>query len=142
MPQETSSLVRAIGRWSWAALMLNTISGASIFGLPSLLATHLGRFSPAGNLVTAVGIAAFAACLAGVASKFREAGGPYLYARASFGWFAAIQIGWLTWLTRIVASAPAADPFVSYLPQFFPRVEGWITRSSLRCCSPKQNVWS
>ena len=60
MPQEISSLVRAIGRWSLAALMLNTIIGASIFGLPSLLAAHLGRFSPAGYLVTAVGIAAIA----------------------------------------------------------------------------------
>jgi len=45
VPQETSSLVRAIGRWSLAALMLNTIIGASILGLPSLLAAHLGGFS-------------------------------------------------------------------------------------------------
>jgi APA family basic amino acid/polyamine antiporter len=129
MLQETSSLVRAIGRWSLAALMLNTIIGASIFGLPSLLAAHLGRFSPAGYFVTAVGIAAIAACLAEVASQFREAGGPYLYARAAFGPFVAIQIGWLTWLTRILASAAAADLFVSYLTQFFPTVEGWALRT-------------
>jgi amino acid transporter len=83
MPQETKSLVRAIGRWSLAALMLNTIIGASVFGLPSLLAARLGRFSPVGYLVTAVGIAAIAACLAEVASQFRQAGGPYLYARVS-----------------------------------------------------------
>ena len=61
MSQETTSLVRAIGRWSLAALMLNTIIGASIFGLPSLLAAHLGTLSPAGYLVTAVGVAAIAA---------------------------------------------------------------------------------
>jgi hypothetical protein len=66
MPLETKSLVRAIGRWSLSALMLNTIIGASIFGLPSLLAAQLGKFSPAGYLVTAVGIAAIAACLAEV----------------------------------------------------------------------------
>jgi hypothetical protein len=53
--------------------MLNTIIGASIFGLPSLLATHLERFSPTDYLVTAVGIAEIAACLAEVASQFREA---------------------------------------------------------------------
>ena len=79
MPLVTQSLVRAIGRWSLSALMLNTIIGASIFGLPSLLAARLGKFSPAGYLVTAVGIAAIAACLAEVASQFRETGGPYLY---------------------------------------------------------------
>jgi APA family basic amino acid/polyamine antiporter len=94
-----------------------------------LLAAHLGKYSPAGYLVTAVGIGAIAACLAEVASQFREAGGPYLYARASFGQFAAIQIGWLTWLTRIVASAAAADLFVSYLVQFLPTVETWAVRS-------------
>ena len=129
MPQETKSLVRAIGRWSLAALMLNTVIGASIFGLPSLLAAHLGKFSPAGYLVTAIGIAAVAACLAEVASQFREPGGPYLYARASFGRFVAIQIGWLTWLTRIVATAAAADLFISYLTQFFPSVEAWAARA-------------
>jgi amino acid transporter len=129
MLQETKSLVRAIGRWSLAALMLNTVIGASIFGLPSLLAAHLGKFSPAGYLVTAVGIGVVAACLAEVASQFREAGGPYLYARASFGRFAAIQIGWLTWLTRIVATAAAADLFISYLTQFFPSAEAWAVRA-------------
>ena len=129
MPQETKKLVRAIGRWSLAGLMLNTIIGASIFGLPSLLAARLGRLSPVGYLVTAVGIAAIAACLAEVSSQFRETGGPYLYARVCFGPFAAIQIGWLTWLTRIVASAAAADLFVSYLTQFFPTVEVWAVRS-------------
>jgi APA family basic amino acid/polyamine antiporter len=128
VPQEKKNLVRAIGRWSLAALMLNTIIGASIFGLPSLLAARLGRFSPAGYLVTAAGIAAIAACLAEVASRFRQAGGPYLYARASFGPFVAIQVGWLTWLTRIVASAAAADLFVSYLAHFFPAVEAWALR--------------
>jgi amino acid transporter len=111
--------------------MLNTIIGASIFGLPSLLAAHLGRFSPAGFLVTAVGIAAIAGCLAEVASQFRDAGGPYLYARTAFGPFVAIQIGWLTWLTRIVATSAAADLFVSYLTQFFPRVESWVTRATM-----------
>jgi uncharacterized membrane protein YeiB len=50
MLQETSSPISAIGRWSLTALMLNTIIGASIFGLRSLLAAHLGRFSPAGYL--------------------------------------------------------------------------------------------
>jgi amino acid transporter len=129
VPQETKKLVRAIGRWSLAGLMLNTIIGASIFGLPSLLAARLGRLSPVGYLVTAVGIAAIAACLAEVSSQFRETGGPYLYARVCFGPFAAIQIGWLTWLTRIVASAAAADLFVSYLTQFFPTVEVWAVRS-------------
>jgi amino acid transporter len=130
MPQGRK-LVRAIGRWSLAALMLNTMIGASLFGLPSLLAALLGGLSPVGYLVTAVGIAVIAACLAEVGSQFREAGGPYIYARAAFGSFVAIQIGWLTYLSRIAASAAAADLFVSYLSQFYPTVEGWTMRAAV-----------
>src|SRR5262249_43367034 len=44
------------------------------------------------------------------------------------GPFAAVQIGWLTWLTRIVASAAAADLFVSYLSQFVANSEAGAVR--------------
>jgi basic amino acid/polyamine antiporter, APA family len=129
MPTAAQGLVRTIGRWTMAALMLNTIIGASIFGLPSLLAARLGALSPLGYLIAALGIGAIAACLAEVASQFRDAGGPYLYARTCFGPFAAIQIGWLNWLSRILASAAAADLFVSYLRQFYPAAEAWAVRA-------------
>ena len=86
-------LVRVIGRWSLAALMVNTMIGASVFGLPSLIAAHLGRLSPAAYLVAAAGVGVIGACLAEVGSQFREAGGPYLYAREAFGPFAALQVG-------------------------------------------------
>jgi amino acid transporter len=116
-------LVRAIGRWTLTALMLNTIIGGGFGGLPSLLAAHLGRLSPAGFLLAAPGVGLIAACLAEVASQFQQTGGPYLYARIAFGRFIAIQIGWLVWLSRITAASAAADLFVSYLAQFFPIVE-------------------
>jgi len=116
-------LVRAIGRWTLTALMVNTIAGGGIAGLPSLLAAHLGSLSAAGYLLAAPGVALIAACFAEVASQFQQAGGPYLYTRIAFGRFMAIQIGWLAWLSRIAAASSAADLFVSYLAQFFPIVE-------------------
>jgi len=102
--------------------MLNTMIGASIFGLPSLLAAHLGKRSFQAYLVAALGVGVIAACLAEVSSQFRATGGPYLYARAAFGRFAAIWVGWLLWLSRIAASAAVANLFISYLSQFFPGV--------------------
>jgi amino acid transporter len=119
---ETNRLRRAIGRWSLAALMLNTMIGASIFGLPSLLAARLGKQSFWAYFVAALGIGTIAACLAEVSSQFRGTGGPYLYARATFGRFAGIWVGWLLWLSRIAASAAVANLFFSYLSQFFPGV--------------------
>ena len=113
-------LVRAIGRWSLVALVINCIIGSGIFGLPSLIAGYLGRWAPLGYLVAGAGMAVIVACFAEVASRFAEAGGPYLYARAAFGSLIAIQTGWLAWLVRLAASAAAANLFVDYLGEFFP----------------------
>jgi basic amino acid/polyamine antiporter, APA family len=63
-----------------------------------------------------------------VASQFQEAGGPYLYARAAFGPFVAIQIGWLTWLARISAASAVANLFISYLAAFVPAVNAPLIR--------------
>jgi APA family basic amino acid/polyamine antiporter len=129
--QPPGGLVRTIGRWSLAALMLNTMIGASIFGIPSIIAGYLGKLSPAGYLIAFAGIAVIAACLAEVSSYFQEAGGPYLYTRVAFGRFAAIQIGWLTWLSRITACSGVANLFITYLSSFFPPVtRGW-TRATI-----------
>lgn len=131
MTESKSGLVRTIGRWSLAALMVNTMVGASIFGMPALIAARLGRLSPVGFFVAFLGIAVVAACMAEVASQFRDAGGPYLYARAAFGPFLAIQNGWLTWLTRIAAASAVANLFITYLGEFLPAVTAPIARASV-----------
>src|SRR5216684_142669 len=127
----SGGLVRTIGRWSLAALMVNTMIGASIFALPALIAARLGRWSPTGFLVAFVGISIIAACLAEVASQFRETGGPYLYARVAFGRLLAIQNGWLTWLSRIAAVSAVANLFIIYLSEFVPSVRAPLTRASV-----------
>ena len=112
--------------------MLNTMIGASIFGLPSLIAARLGRWSPIAYFVAFAGVAVIAACLAEVASYFQEAGGPYLYAREAFGPFVGIQIGWLTWLSRISACSGVANLFITYLAAFVPATKSpWIRASVL-----------
>jgi APA family basic amino acid/polyamine antiporter len=129
LTEESRGLVRTIGRWSLVALIINTMIGASIFGLPALIAARLGRQSPLGFLAAFAGIAIIAACMAEVASQFREAGGPYLYARAAFGRFLAIQNGWLTWLSRIAAVSAVANLFITYLSEFFPGVKAPLVRA-------------
>ena len=115
-----TQLVRAIGRWSLAALVLNSIIGSSIFGLPSTIAGLLGRASPLAYLLTALGMAALMGCFAEVASQFNAAGGPYLYARTAFGRPVGILMGWLFWLARVTAPAAATNLFVNYLAELWP----------------------
>ena len=131
MAETSSGIVRSIGRWSLLALMLNTMIGASIFGLPALLAARLGKWSPYGFLAALAGVLVIAACMAEVASQFRETGGPYLYTRAAFGSLAAIEIGWLNWLSRIAASAAVANLFVTYLSEFMPSVKTPMIRGAV-----------
>ncbi len=115
-----AKLVRAIGKWSLAALVLNSMIGSGIFGLPSSVVKLLGGWSIAAYLIAAAGMGAIMACFAEVASQFREAGGPYLYSRETFGRFAGIQVGWLAWLVRLTSAAANANLFVIYFAEFWP----------------------
>jgi amino acid transporter len=119
--ESSSDLVRTIGRWSLAALIVNSVIGGGVFGLPSVIAGRLGKYAPLAYLVAAAGIALVAACLGEVASQFSETGGPYLYARMALGRFWGIQIAWMTWLSRIAAASGTANLFATYLVEFFPR---------------------
>ena len=68
-------LVRAIGRWSLALLVINSIIGSGIFGLPSEIAKLLGRASVWAVLLAGAAIGIIMACFAEVGSQFSEAGG-------------------------------------------------------------------
>jgi APA family basic amino acid/polyamine antiporter len=120
-------LVRSIGRWTLAGLVLNAIIGSSVFGLPAVIARQLGAASPWAWVFAAAGIGLIVACFAEVASRFGGAGGPYLYARTAFGRLAGIEIGWLAYLVRVTASATNANLFVIYLAQFWPGAPSPVT---------------
>ena len=128
---ERGSLVRAIGRWSFAALVINCVIGSGVFGLPSAVAADLGRASVAAVLIAGAAIAVIMACFAEVASQFRETGGPYLYVRNTFGQLMGLQVAWLVWLVRLTACAANANLFVIYLAEFWPRSMQPVPRMAL-----------
>ncbi len=132
-PTQPSSegLVRAIGRWSLAALIVNCVIGSGVFGLPSLLASLIGRASIWAVVVGAAAIGVIMACFAEVASRFDQTGGPYLYAQQAFGRFMGIQVAWLVWLVRLTACAANANLFVTYIGEFLPRATQPLMRLTL-----------
>lgn len=117
---DNPSLVRAIGRWSLAALILNSIIGTGVFVLPGSIGATLGWSSLIAWVVAALIIGAMVFCFAEVASRFTGAGGAYLYAEAAFGRFAGIQVGWLMYFARCVTAAAQANLFATYLAEFWP----------------------
>lgn len=123
MAQEAAprvGLVRAIGRYDLTAAVINAVIGSSIFSMPSRQAELVGALSPLAFLAAGAGILAIVLCFAEVASRFQDAGGPYLYGREAFGPLVGFEAGWLTFWIRVTAVAANLNVFVEYLAQVFP----------------------
>jgi amino acid transporter len=119
-----------MGRWSIAALILNIVIGASVFGLPKETTALLGSLSPFAYLLAGAIVLCIAACFAEVSSYFDQTGGPYLYAREAFGPWLAILVAWLLTLARIASIAAVANLLVPYLAQFLPGLEYPLARAA------------
>ncbi|MFZ1167964.1 MAG: APC family permease [Candidatus Sulfotelmatobacter sp.] len=122
-------LVRAIGRWSLVALVVNSIIGSGVLGLPSTVAALIGNYSPYAVLAAGAGMSVIMGCFAEVASRFQQAGGPYLYARVAFGRLMGIQTAWMLWLGQVAAPAANANLFVIYVGEFFPHAKDPLPRA-------------
>src|SRR6266567_3903862 len=100
-----SGLIRSIRKWDLIAVTVNSVIGAGIFGLPSKVYGLAGAYSLVAFLLCALFAAMIVLCFAEVSSRYKETGGPYLYARDAFGPVAGFSIGWLMWIARITAFA-------------------------------------
>jgi basic amino acid/polyamine antiporter, APA family len=124
-------LLRVLGRWTLTALVINSIIGSGIFGLPSAIAKLLGPLAPLAYVLGALAIGVIMAVFAEVGSQFRESGGQYLYARTALGRFAGIQVGWFFLLVRITSGAAVLNLFVNYLAEFWPAATAPLARAIL-----------
>ena len=126
VPTAAPALRRELGRWDLTAIGINQVIGAAVFAAPAALAAGVGAWSP--WLVGAVGVASLLIALsfAEVSSRFDGTGGPYLYTRAAFGRFAAFQVGWLLWFTRVASWASVINVLATYLGRYVPSLAvGW-----------------
>src|SRR4051794_7801761 len=117
---------RVIGRRTMTALVVISIIGSAIFGVPSEAIRLVGSRSPLAMVMAAILMGIIVLPIAEVASRFSHPGGLYLYARTAFGRFVGLQIGWF-WLLAIVGGGAAAvNLFLTYLSPFFPPMtHGW-----------------
>jgi amino acid transporter len=113
-------LVRGIRRWDLAALAINAIIGAGIFGLPSEVFRRIGSWSLLAFAVCALVVAGIILCFAEVSSRFTGTGGPYLYAREAFGPLAGFEVGWMILIARLTAFAANCNILVGYVAWFWP----------------------
>jgi APA family basic amino acid/polyamine antiporter len=118
--RHASTLIRAIGRWSLTAAIVNGVTGASIFVMPATITSLVGASSPVAVLLAGCAIFLIVLCFAEVGSRFVDAGGPYLYTREAFGPAVGFQVGWLHVWTRLFSCAALLNVFVAYLGVLLP----------------------
>lgn len=126
-----AGLVRGIRRWDLVALIINSMVGAGIFVLPARVFGLIGPYSLLAFVVCALVVALIILCFAEVGSRFKETGGPYLYAREAFGPAAGFQVGWMFWLARLTSSATNCNLLVVYLGHFWPAANGGGWRAAI-----------
>ena len=124
-------LSREIRKWDLVALLVNVTVGAGILKLPSDVQRVVGNYSLAAFVVCAVIIGMIALCFAEVGSRFSGTGGPYLYARETFGPTLAFLVGWLMWMTRLAGFATLAHVFVAYLSYFWAAAGSGLPRIAI-----------
>lgn len=121
-PDPERLLERALGRRDLTAFAVNRVIGAGIFGLPAVLYAGVGPPSVVAMLLAGLLVALITACFAEVGSRYRETGGPYLYAHEAFGPVAGFEIGWMMWVTQLGGFAAVLNLLVNYAGWFIPVV--------------------
>ncbi len=107
--QSQHQLVRALGPFLLAAVIVNVIVGGGIFRLPATISSHLGPASPSAFLLGALVMLPITACFAAVGSRVISTGGPYSYLRTAFGPQAGFIAGSLMWICNVASSAGIAN---------------------------------
>ena len=126
-----AQLRRELGRWDLTAIGINQVIGGAVFAMPATLAAYVGGWSPI--LIVLVGFASLliAATFAEVGSRFDATGGPYLYTKAAFGRFAAFEVGWMQWFTRVASWASVINVLVASLGFYWPTITAGTPRTIL-----------
>lgn len=124
-----TELRRELRQRDLVAVIINAVIGAGIFGISGKVFALTGVWSLAAFFACGCFAALVALCFAEVGSRFRDTGGPYLYAQKAFGPHAAFQVGSLMWLARVSAFAANANLLLSYMASLGLHAESGLSRT-------------
>jgi APA family basic amino acid/polyamine antiporter len=123
--RESPHLIRGLGLWSAAAIVIGDMIGTGVFLVTSDMARAVGSISLVfaawiiGNLIVLFG----AFCYAELGAAFPKAGGNYVYLNRGLGPLWGFLFGWMSsFLDRPVAMATLAAGFLRFLGFLFPVV--------------------
>lgn len=129
-----TSSKQTIGLWMSTALVSGNMIGSGIFLLPSALAIY-GGISIFGWLFSTVGAILLAIVFSRLSRLVKGVGGPYIYARSSFGDFAGFLVAWGYWISIWSGNAAISVAAIGYLSYFCPAIAGNYFLSGLLAVS-------
>lgn len=127
----TPGLRRDVAGAAVIALVVNSMVGAGILGLPARVDALVGAHAFLAVLACGAVVAAIALCFAEVSSRFEGTGGPYLYVRDTFGDHAGFVVGWVMLITRFTTMPVLAHVFADYAGFFWPAAAGGLPRAAV-----------
>jgi APA family basic amino acid/polyamine antiporter len=124
-------LIRGIGFFGIAILVLNAMIGAGIFALPTSVAASAGNSSPWLFLIVGLLVITVVLSFAELSSYFQNSGGPVLYTKAAFGPLVGFSTGWMLYVSRMAAFAANVTVIPIYLGSYWPWLGEGIGRAIL-----------
>jgi arginine:agmatine antiporter len=121
-PVAAVSAAPKIGVVPATLMVAGNMMGSGVFMLPANLA-GTGGIALIGWLVTVVGAVSLALVFAKLAAIEPLAGGPYAYARKSFGNYMGYQTNLIYWLANVLGNTGLAVAGLGYLTHFFPSLK-------------------
>ncbi len=122
---------RDLGAFGIAFLVVNSLIGAGIFGLPEVLHRAVGTFAPWLLLIGGVLIATVTFCFAELTRLTDRTGGPQRYVTDAFGRLAGFQVGWLFYFGRMTAQAANVTILVAYAAALWPALGEGFAKSTV-----------
>lgn len=117
MTTSTAPRGKQLGLPAASALVVGSVIGTGVFGLPSALAAF-GPISIVAFVLVTIGALALAIVFGWLTKRVPGSGGPYLYARDAFGEFAGFLNAWSYWLTAWAGNAAIVVALTGYVEVF------------------------
>lgn len=110
-----------LGLWMSTALVSGNMIGSGIFLVPAALALF-GGISILGWLFSTAGAILLSIVFARLSRLVKGIGGPYIYARKSFGDLAGFLVAWGYWISIWSGNAAISLAAIGYLGSFCPAI--------------------
>ena len=124
-------LVRSLGRWEAASIVVGTIIGSGIFLVPKTMIGEVGTPGMVLLVFVVGGLLSLAGALtyAELGAALPHAGGEYVYLREAYGTLPSFLYGWTQFsVAKSGSIATLATAFFYYLANFWPQLEAvWIS---------------